>query len=47
MPSHTDTAGRTRAFDNPVTEHWGEPKCSVRVGLEPTTYRVRVERATN
>ena len=29
-----------KAFDNPVTEHWGTPKCSVRLGLEPTTYRV-------
>ena len=25
----------------------GKTKCSVHVGLEPTTYRVRVERATN
>ena len=24
MPSRTDTAGHTEAFDYPVTEHWGE-----------------------
>ena len=26
MPSRTGTAGHTRAFDNPVTEHWGESR---------------------
>ena len=24
MPSRTDTAGHTKAFDYPVAEHWGE-----------------------
>ena len=24
MPSRTGTAGHNRAFDNPVTEHWGK-----------------------
>ena len=34
MPSRTDTAGHTEAFDYPVAEHWREPKCSVTgVGL--------------
>ena len=26
MPSHTDTAGHTEAFDYPVAGHWGETK---------------------
>ena len=46
MPSRIDEAGHTKAFDYPVAEHWG--KCSVpRMGLEPTTHRSGVERATN
>ena len=46
MPSRTDTAGPTRAFDYPVMEHWGGAKCLVpRVELEPTTHRFTVQRA--
>ena len=26
MPSRTGTAGHTRAFDSPVTEHWGKSR---------------------
>ena len=48
MPSRIDEAGHTKAFDYPVMGHWGEPKCSVpRVGLEPTTDGLTVERGTN
>ena len=48
MPSRIDTTGYTKAFDYPVAENGGEPKCSVpQVELEPTTHRSRVERATN
>ena len=26
MPSRTDEAGHTKAFDYPVAEHWGESR---------------------
>ena len=51
MPSHIDEVGHTKAFDYPVAEHWrggGEAEMfSSVVGLEPTTHRFVVERATN
>ena len=47
MPSRIDEAGHTKAFDYPVAEHWGEPKCSAPRGLDPTTHRFTVERTTN
>ena len=49
MPSRIDEAGHTKAFDLPSRGALGgEPKCSIpRVGLEPTTQRSGVERATN
>ena len=39
MPSRTDEAGHTKAFDDPVAEHWGESQRAKRslVGLEPTS----------
>ena len=30
MPSHTDTAGHTKAFDYPVMDHWGETSSIVK-----------------
>ena len=41
MTSRIDEAGHTKAFDYPVAEHWGGPKCSA------TTHRLTVKRATN
>ena len=39
MPSRIDEAGHTKAFDDPVAEHWGESQRAKRslVGLEPTS----------
>ena len=39
MPSRTDEAGHTKAFDNPVAEHWRESQRTKRslVGFEPTS----------
>ena len=39
MPSRIDEAGHTKAFDDPVAEHWGERQRAKRslVGLEPTS----------
>ena len=51
MPSRIDEAGHTKAFDNPVAEHWGESQRAKRslVGLEPTsahTYESEIQRST-
>ena len=49
MPSRIDGAGHTKAFDDPVAEHWGESQRAKRslVGLEPTsahTYESEIQR---
>ena len=36
MPSRTDTAGHTKAFDFPVTEHWGKAEMFSSAGGTPT-----------
>ena len=46
-----DEAGHTKAFDDPVAEHWGESQRAKRslVGLEPTsahTYEPEIQRST-
>ena len=51
MPSRIDEAGHTKAFDDPVAEHWGESQRAKRslVGLEPTsahTYESEIQRST-
>ena len=51
MPSRIDEAGHTKAFDDPVAEHWRESQRSKRslVGLEPTsahTYESEIQRST-
>ena len=50
MPSRIDEAGHTKAFDDPVAEHWGESQRAKRslVGLEPTsahTYESEIQRS--
>ena len=42
MPSRIDEAGHTKAFDDPVAEHWGESQRAKRslVGFEPTSAQV-------
>ena len=48
MPSRIDEAGHTKAFDYPVTEHWGEAEMfSSAGGTRIDNTSVRVERATN
>ena len=49
MPSRIDEAGHTKAFDDPVAEHWGESQRAKRslVGFEPTsahTYESEIQR---
>ena len=51
MPSRIDEAGHTKAFDDPVAEHWGESQRANRslVGCEPTsahTYESEIQRST-
>ena len=51
MPSRIDEAGHTKAFDDPVAEHWGESQRAKRslVGFEPTTahtYESEIQRST-
>ena len=51
MPSRIDEAGHTKAFDDPVAEHWGESQRAKRslVGCEPTsahTYESEIQRST-
>ena len=51
MPSRIDEAAHTKAFDDPVAEHWGESQRAKRslVGLEPTsahTYESEIQRST-
>ena len=51
MPSRIDEAGHTKAFDDPVAEHWGENQRAKRslVGFEPTsahTYESEIQRST-
>ena len=51
MPSRIDEAGHTKAFDDPVAEHWGESQRTKRslVGFEPTsahTYESEIQRST-
>ena len=51
MPSRIDEAGHTKAFDDPVAEHWGESQRAKQslVGLEPTsahTYESEIQRST-
>ena len=51
MPSRIDEAGHTKAFDDPVAEHWGESQRAKRslVGLEPTsahTYESEIQSST-
>ena len=51
MPSRIDEAGHTKAFDDPVAEHWGESQRAKRslVGVEPTsahTYESESQRST-
>ena len=50
MPSRIDEAGRTKAFDYPVAEHWGESRNVQLRGwnsIEPTTHRSGDKRTTN
>ena len=51
MPSRIAEAGHTKAFDDPVAEHWRESQRAKRslVGLEPTsahTYESEIQRST-
>ena len=51
MPSRIDEAGHTKAFDDPVAEHWGESQRAKRslVGFEPTsahTYESEIQLST-
>ena len=47
MPSRTDTAGHTTAFDYPVAEHWGkaEMSCSAS-GTRADNTGIRLNRRT-